>query len=109
MNPNEISAWTNGPESCIWRKHGVWDIDPATQRPRLLKSDYFYKRGTKDIDFTNDYMVPFFHKFEKIIRTSMPNGKKMFLLLLPVRCRCGMRRTNSFSLFDNNPTSCNIC
>jgi hypothetical protein len=75
MNPNGISAWINGPKSDIWRKHGVWDVDPITKRPKLLKADYFHKKPNgNDIDFTNDYMVPFYKKFESVIRKSIPNA-----------------------------------
>ena len=58
MNPNNVSAWIDGPSGCIWHQHGVWDIDPMTNRPRLLLPNYFkYKPDGSDIDFTNDYMV----------------------------------------------------
>ena len=51
------------------------DVDPITKRPKLLKADYFHKKPNgNDIDFTNDYMVPFYKKFESVIRKSIPNA-----------------------------------
>ena len=75
MNPEAVSAWKGGSAECIWRKHGVWDIDPATQRPRILLPNYFKtKPDGSEINFTTDYMVPFFRKFEKAIRQAMPTA-----------------------------------
>jgi hypothetical protein len=75
MNPEGVSAWTDGPTGCVWRQHGVWDVDSQTGRPILLKPHYFQLRpdGSK-IDFMNDYMVPFFVLFAKEIRRAMPTA-----------------------------------
>ena len=75
MNPKGISAWKGGAENCIWRKQGVWNVDPITKRPVLLRPDFFRRRPNgSEINFMNDYMVPFFQKFETAIRKEIPNA-----------------------------------
>ena len=75
MNPKGISAWKGGAENCIWRKQGVWNVDPITKRPVLRRPDFFRRRPNgSEINFMNDYMVPFFQKFATAIRKEIPNA-----------------------------------
>ena len=32
VNPGKASCWKYGPNSCVWRKHGVWDVAQPTHK-----------------------------------------------------------------------------
>jgi hypothetical protein len=76
LNLGGIRAWQESRE-CIWREHGVWDIDAAGQ-PRLLRPDYFAtaKRNgqPRRVDFGGDYLKPFINQFAKTIRSVSPRA-----------------------------------
>lgn len=66
LNPSRERAWLEGFD-CIWRQHGVWDVDSQGQ-PRLLRPDYFVKVNERAVDFNRDYYVPFLNRFAREIR-----------------------------------------
>jgi hypothetical protein len=74
LNPHEKSAWLPGNE-CIWREHGVWDVDSSGQ-PRLLRPHYF-THIVRDgqpyrVDFGRDYLRPFVNRFAQELRRVEP-------------------------------------
>ncbi|MCX6053880.1 MAG: hypothetical protein NTZ74_03000 [Chloroflexi bacterium] len=71
LNSEKKSAWLPGYD-CVWRQHGVWDLDPDGE-PVLLKSDYFSKVDGREINFVQDYLLPFMKKMVGAIRTSRPD------------------------------------
>ena len=76
LNPERTSAWAAGPHAGVWHQHGVWDVDPRDNRTaRLLKPDHFHRKPDgSEVDFTNDYMVPFYKRFARAIRAEMPDA-----------------------------------
>ncbi|HWQ46542.1 MAG TPA: cellulase family glycosylhydrolase [Longilinea sp.] len=59
-------AWLEG-KACIWRQHGVWDVD-ANGKPVVLKPDYFSSVNGKKVDFVQDYLLPFWNRYAGEIR-----------------------------------------
>jgi hypothetical protein len=72
LNPDGISCWLEGFEA-IWRKHGVWDID-ATGEPVILQNDYFQIQNEMQVDFLEQFLSPFVHRFAKEIRSICPKA-----------------------------------
>lgn len=70
LNSNRVSAWLPGKE-CIWKQHGVWDVD-SKREPALLKQDYFHKLNGKEVDFNRDYFRPFANRYAAAIRQIDP-------------------------------------
>ena len=66
LNPQGASAWNDG-ATCVWRREGVWSLDP-TGRPRIDAPHHFVIRGTRPVDFANDYYKPFAERFAREIR-----------------------------------------
>ncbi len=76
LNTAEERAWLAGNE-CIWKQHGVWDID-RSGKPVLLRPDYFARVGGRTVDFNQDYLMPFTRRFAKAIREVMPQALIFF-------------------------------
>lgn len=72
VNPNKQHAWLDDRE-CIWRQHGVWDIG-SDGTPLLLRPDYFYRIGDRQVDFNQDYLLPFINRYARKIRESDPDA-----------------------------------
>ncbi|KAL3896641.1 MAG: hypothetical protein SGCHY_003938 [Lobulomycetales sp.] len=73
INPHGESAWLDG-RPCIWRQHGVWDIDPTTGAPHALVDTYFTrdpKTGCR-VDFLQDFYMPFVKTFATAVRAADP-------------------------------------
>ncbi|MCC6275148.1 MAG: cellulase family glycosylhydrolase [Leptospiraceae bacterium] len=68
LNSKRVSIWRER-NGCIWRKHGVWELDP-NGAPMLLKPDYFYKVNGKKVEFFDDFMKPFILKFKTAVQKS---------------------------------------
>jgi len=73
VNSHGRSAWLPGHE-CVWKRHGVWDVDPRTNRPRLLKPDYFAK-----VDFGRECYIPFASTYAQAVRAA---GNPEWLIFL---------------------------
>lgn len=75
LNTTKACAWKNGPSSCVWLKNGVWKLNNKG-KPQLLKPFYFSKNPNtgKDIDFLNDYGLPFWRKCATTIRQQIPDA-----------------------------------
>jgi hypothetical protein len=72
LNAQQERAWQ--PErGCIWRAHGVWDCDAAGQ-PHLLRPDYFSRIAGREVDFAQDYLLPFAEKYTAAIRAADPRA-----------------------------------
>lgn len=81
LNAKRERAWSDG-HDCIWRQHGVWDVD-AAGIPHLLRPDYFKtfpggRRQGSAVDFSQDYYRPFANRFAEAIRAIHP-GALIFL------------------------------
>ncbi len=73
INPQGRRAWLDG-SNCIWREHGVWDIDAAGQ-PQLIKPEYFAVLGEgRPVNFPRDYLKPFILRFASEIRQAHPRS-----------------------------------
>lgn len=71
-NPNGERAWLDGSD-CIWKQHGVWDVDSQGQ-PRLLSPDHFAKVNGREVDFQRDYYIPFLNRFAQEVREIQPDA-----------------------------------
>jgi hypothetical protein len=80
LNTNRTRAWLPG-RDCVWREHGVWDLDVRGQ-PRLLLPDYFAFRGGRRVDFAQDYYLPFARRYSEAIRRVEP-GAAIFVECSP--------------------------
>ena len=72
VNPEGIRAWKDGVD-CIWRRHGIWDLEPGGTA-RLIKPDYFASVNGHPVDFNQDYLRPFANRYAKAIRTVIPQA-----------------------------------
>ena len=72
INPRGVSAWLDNRE-CIWKQHGVWDVD-TRGNPRLLKPDYFMRINGRTVDPTDDAIRPFIRRYAHAIRSIMPQA-----------------------------------
>ncbi len=72
LNEARQRVWLPGFD-CIWRQHGVWDLD-ASDTPQLLKPDYFTQVNGRPIDFTRDYYRAFNNRFGVTINSVHPEA-----------------------------------
>jgi len=72
MNQQGVKVWKEGYD-CIWRQHGVWDVDEKGT-PRLLQPSYFYRVNGKRVDFPNHCLQPFIKDFTKAVRQIDPEA-----------------------------------
>ncbi len=72
VNPRSARVWKEGSD-CIWKQHGVWDLDSGGQ-PRLLRPDYFAYANGKPINFADDYLRPFANRYAEAIRSVDPDA-----------------------------------
>jgi hypothetical protein len=76
LNREGARVWQEGHE-CIWREHGVWDIDSQGQ-PCLLSPHYFthvMRNGQPTrINFGRDYLLPFVNRFASEVRSVKPSS-----------------------------------
>ncbi|KAL1918909.1 uncharacterized protein VTP21DRAFT_2290 [Calcarisporiella thermophila] len=82
INTEKLSAWLPNRGGCVWREHGVWDID-KDGRPVVLKPQYFRenpKTGEK-IDFYQDFYMPFVNRYTKAVQEVLPSA---FIFLEPL-------------------------
>jgi hypothetical protein len=70
LNAKRTRAWLPGKE-CIWRENGVWDVGPEGT-PRCLRPEYFAYRAGRSVDFSRDYLLPFFRRYAEAIRAADP-------------------------------------
>ncbi|CAG8433715.1 11275_t:CDS:2 [Ambispora gerdemannii] len=70
LNSECERAWLDGHE-CVWRQHGVWDVD-ANGKPRALKHGYFlnHPQTGKKVDFYRDFYLPFINKYAEGIQSA---------------------------------------
>ncbi|MDX2305958.1 MAG: cellulase family glycosylhydrolase [Microscillaceae bacterium] len=78
-NPRGVRAWLNG-HKCIWKTHGVWDIQ-SNGEPVLLKPNHFSEVHGKEVNFNRDYLLPFYEKYAAGIRSIDP---KAVIFLEPI-------------------------
>jgi hypothetical protein len=63
LNPDQIPIWKEG---CIWRAHGVYDID-ENGYPQLLSADYF--KRSKKMSFQQHFYRPFVLRMYNHLKT----------------------------------------
>ncbi|KAG5459202.1 MAG: hypothetical protein BJ554DRAFT_423, partial [Olpidium bornovanus] len=89
MNSERHFAWLPNPtytdsqtSRCVWRAHGVWDLD-AQGRPVVLKPDYFYRDPAtgEPYVFEQDFYLPFVNRFARAVRGVM---KDAFIFVEPL-------------------------
>jgi hypothetical protein len=72
LNPNGVSCWLDGYEP-IWRQHGIWDVD-QTGEPMILQNDYFQVHKGVEVNFLEQFLSPFVHRFAEEIRGICPEA-----------------------------------
>jgi hypothetical protein len=72
LNPNHQSAWLPG-HACLWREHGLWDVDNSGN-PHLLRPYYFTAVDGHKVDFNQDYLRPFINRYAAAIREIAPEA-----------------------------------
>jgi len=72
LDPKGTRAWLPG-RGCIWREHGIWEPGPDGA-PSLLQPGYFAIRGSRVVDFGQDYYRPFVRRFAEAIRSADPQA-----------------------------------
>ncbi|KAI1848603.1 hypothetical protein JX266_005462 [Neoarthrinium moseri] len=97
VDPLGRSAWIDdvsgagtdrprGLGKCVWRAHGAWDWDEKSQKPVVLKPDYFEydhrpgSEGTR-IEWYRDCYSPFLRRFSERVSRKSP---KYFSLVEPI-------------------------
>ncbi len=71
IDPAGARAWLRGRE-CIWKQHGVWEVD-ADGTPHLLRPDYFTQVNGRKVEFNRDYLRPFANRYAAAIREIDPD------------------------------------
>ncbi len=72
LNEERQRAWRAGSE-CVWRQHGVWDLD-AAGAPRLLRPHHFRRVEGREVEFGQDYYRPFANRFAAAIEAVHPRA-----------------------------------
>lgn len=67
LNRNSVSVWKEG-YSCIWKEHDVWSQD-SVGNPVVNNLEYFKKINGHTVNFPEDYMKPFVHKYTNALRS----------------------------------------
>jgi len=78
LNQSNRMAWKSA-SSDIWRNEGVWVVDSITGDPNLLRPNYFqYNRNGEVVDFTRDFMLPFYKSFSDSVQRVIPDANIFF-------------------------------
>lgn len=72
INPGKATVWKEGVEP-IWKANGVWDMD-SHGHPVLLRPGHFHQLDGHDINFEQDYMLPFIEKASQAIQEADPDA-----------------------------------
>ncbi|EKX40372.1 hypothetical protein GUITHDRAFT_48709, partial [Guillardia theta CCMP2712] len=72
LNAGRVRAWREGRE-CVWKQHGVWDVDERGEAV-LLKPHYFQEVRGRKVNAMGDYFVPFLRRFMTAIRKASPGS-----------------------------------
>jgi hypothetical protein len=76
INREELRVWKEGYD-CLWRRNGVWDFD-AKRKPKIVRPDYFTRVQGRDVDFPNQYLLPFIERFSREMRSVAPDALIFF-------------------------------
>ncbi len=66
LNPDNKRAWLEGFDP-IWKINGVWNTDSSGE-PLLLNPEYFAAVNGRQVNFNQDYYIPFNNRFAKAVR-----------------------------------------
>jgi len=71
-NPKGVCCWAGGPESCVWRRCGIYTVG-ADGKAVILKPEHFQTRpGTGEkVEFHRDCLVPFWCRMKTAVREGM--------------------------------------
>ncbi|MBR8535890.1 cellulase family glycosylhydrolase [Carboxylicivirga sediminis] len=71
VNRERKLAWKKA-EQDIWKEAGIWQLRDG-EEPKLLKPDYFTRVNGKNVNFNNDYYIPFIKAYQKAIHSIDPD------------------------------------
>jgi len=71
INKSRQKIWKDGAED-IWKRCGVWGYD-ASEKPTLLKTDYFNNIKGHKVNFSEDYFKPFVVRFSAAMHEVDPD------------------------------------
>jgi hypothetical protein len=80
LNMNRVTLWQKG-HICPWLDSGVWKLN-ASGQPELLQPDYFAHHNGQPVDFQQDYLLPFVHRYTDMVR-SVDADKIIFFEQMP--------------------------
>ncbi|KAL7488661.1 hypothetical protein ACHAW6_014248 [Cyclotella cf. meneghiniana] len=65
VQPDGKKVWKSNTKDagCIWKREGVWRINPQTQQPELVKPKYF-----ANVDFGTECYLPFATKYANTLQ-----------------------------------------
>lgn len=72
INPKRLSIWREGYDG-IWNQNGLWDLTEKGN-VRLLKPHHFWQVNGREVDFSQDYLLPFVNRYAAAIRQIDPQA-----------------------------------
>ena len=75
VDPKGKKAWRSD-DGCIWKREGVWRIQPETKQPELIKSDYF-----SNVDFGEEFFLPFATKYANTLQDTWSSDSKLMIFV----------------------------
>ena len=72
LNPGGVNCWLDGFED-IWKQHGIWSVNDEGA-PEILCNDYFQQKDGAPVDFLEDYLSPFVHRYATSIHRICPRA-----------------------------------
>ncbi|CAO1629120.1 unnamed protein product [Parajaminaea phylloscopi] len=79
-------------DDCLWKDHGAWHWDAKTNRPVVLRDDFFTHdpraegdggRPGRKVEWYSDFYAPFVSKFSERMRTRGKNAMQMWFEPIP--------------------------
>jgi hypothetical protein len=67
INPNRICLWKDETLGDPFRAEGAWEL--KDDMPFILNNDFFTKSEGKDVNFDDDFMIPFVHSVSQNIQS----------------------------------------
>ena len=77
-------VWRDG---CLWRKHGLWDLNRKTGKATVLRAGYFHvhPRNGRKVEFYREYWFPFVKAFgEEIANQDNEKRRNWFIFAAAV-------------------------
>jgi len=80
LHPGNVSLWKEGYQ-CVWLANGVWQVNDEG-KPELLQPDYFAHVKEHQVNFNQDYLLPFAHHVADMVH-SIDEKKMIFFEQVP--------------------------